>query len=49
MLPEVSAIEKVIRSDGLRVDWIVYMNIEVTGNDEVVNGGGGSGKKQRFD
>ena len=33
MLYEICAIEKVSKFDKLRVECIVYMNIEVTGND----------------
>ena len=36
MLYGIGAIEMVSKFDGLRLEWIVYMNIEVTGNDEVV-------------
>ena len=45
VLYEIGAIEKIAKLDRLRVKWIIYMNIEVTSNDEVMRGGGSDGKK----
>ena len=42
-LNEKDATEKVSELNRLRVEWTLYMNVEVTGNDEVVSGGGGAG------
>ena len=46
VLHEIGAIEKVRKFDGLTVEWIFYKNIEITGNDEVVRGGSGTGMRR---
>ena len=46
MLYEIGAIEKVSELDRFKVEWTVYVNIEVISNDEVMRGGGGPGKKR---
>ena len=46
MLYKISAIEKVEKLDGLWVKRIVNMNVEVTGDDEVMEGCCGAEKKR---
>ena len=47
VLHEIGAIEKVRKLNGLMVEWIVNVNIEVAGNDEVMRRGDGAEKKRR--
>ena len=45
-LNENGATEKVSELNRLRVEWIVYMNTEVTGKDEVMRGAVSAGMKR---